>query len=182
MGRAMSGDPPNPGSARTSRPETDPPAAASVPETSMPTGGRIEPRASDRDDTMGLVALLRSAEGASPLERIEWRDRIAAHGAEAIQAVGPWLENPVLAAFAIRVIERAGSAGHLTLATSVLRAARSRVPERERGDVDWALQRLRGRRSTESKKARPARPPARPVPQIVPRRPYLPPVPHRRPV
>lgn len=98
---------------------------------------------------MKLSTLLKEAEVASPMARIEWRDKIAEHGADAIEAVGPWLEDGVLAAFAIRVIERAGTNGHLALATQVLRSARSRVPERERGDVDWALQRLRARSHAE---------------------------------
>ena len=55
-----------------------------------------------------------------------------------------------LAAFAIRVIERAGTNGQVAFATRVLRSARSRVPERERGDVDWALQRLRVKAQAEA--------------------------------
>lgn len=94
---------------------------------------------------MELLALLNEAETASPMHRIEWRDRIAAHGARAIDGVRPWLASPVLAAFAIRVIERAGTNGDAPHATQVLRSARSRMPPAVRGDLGWALQRLRAR-------------------------------------
>jgi hypothetical protein len=94
---------------------------------------------------MELIALLTEAKTASPMHRIELRDRIAAHGARAIDGVRPWLSSPVLAAFAIRVIERAGSNGEAPQATQVLRSARSTVPLGIKGDVDWALQLLRQR-------------------------------------
>jgi hypothetical protein len=92
---------------------------------------------------MELSALLNEAETASPMHRIEWRDRIAAHGARAIEAVRPWLASPVLAAFAIRVIERAGTNGEAALATQVLRSARPKMPAADKGDVRWAMHRLR---------------------------------------
>jgi hypothetical protein len=92
---------------------------------------------------MQLSTLLREAETASPMNRIEWRDKIAAHGARAIEEVRPWLQSPILAAFAVRVIERAGLAGESLLATEVLKSARSKVPAPVKGDVDWALRRLR---------------------------------------
>ncbi len=104
---------------------------------------------------MELSTLLKEAEAASPMTRIEWRDQIAEHGADAIEAVRPWLESPALAAFAVRVIERAATNGHAALATQVLRSARPRVPERDRGDVDWALQRLRARSQEGVEVARP---------------------------
>ena len=92
---------------------------------------------------MELLALLTEAQTAPPMHRIEWRDRIASHGARAIEAVRPWLASPVLAAFAIRVIERAGANGETALAMQVLRSARSRVPAANKEDVRWAMQRLR---------------------------------------
>jgi len=116
---------------------------------------------------MRLSALLQEAETASPMERIEWRDRIAAHGARAIEGVQPWLDHPVLAAFAIRVIERAGTNGEIALATQVLRSARSKVPERVRGDVDWALQQLRVR--SQANVEAPVRPGPAPVAAAAPR-------------
>lgn len=92
---------------------------------------------------MELAPLLEGAKAASPATRIGWRDRIAAHGPRAIEAVKPWLADPVLSAFAIRVIEQAGAHGDLALATQVLRTSRSRVPAAAKGDVDWALKQLR---------------------------------------
>lgn len=94
---------------------------------------------------MELSALLSEAEAAAPNLRIQWRDRIAAHGAQAIDAVRPWLASPVLAAFAVRVIERAGTNGDLELATQVLRSARAIAPPSVKGDIDWALHQFRAR-------------------------------------
>jgi hypothetical protein len=92
---------------------------------------------------MKLALLLEEARTASPAHRIEWRDRIAAFGPRAIEGVQPWLSSPVLAGFAIRVIERAGAAGETALAAGVLRSARTTVPPAVVGDIAWALQRLR---------------------------------------
>jgi len=86
-----------------------------------------------------LATLLARAEGADPANRIDLRDPIAAHGAAAIEAVAPWLKEPALAAFAIRVIARVGLDGERAAAQSVLRSARRRMDERLRADADWAL-------------------------------------------
>jgi hypothetical protein len=106
---------------------------------------------------MKLALLLEEARTASPASRIEWRDRIAAFGPPAIEGVRPWLSSPVLAAFAIRVIERAGAAGEATIAAQVLRSARTTVPPAVAADIDWALQRLKATtqptRSSESSSA-----------------------------
>jgi hypothetical protein len=90
-----------------------------------------------------LSGLLAGAEDAGPADRIEWRDRIAAFGAPAINAVTPWLADPRLAAFAIRVIERAGRDGEREAAVVALRGARRRVDPRVRPDLDRALLGLR---------------------------------------
>jgi hypothetical protein len=92
---------------------------------------------------MDLAALLEKARSASPDRRIESRDPIAAHGAAAIEGVRPWLADGDLAAFAVRVIERAGLDGEPALAAKVLRAARTKVPPLVAEDIVWALQRLR---------------------------------------
>lgn len=92
---------------------------------------------------MGLTKLLEAARVASSIDRIVWRERIAAHGSQAIVAMGPWLADPMMSAFAIRVIERAGADGNASEAVHALLAARSTVPPGLRGDVDWALERLR---------------------------------------
>lgn len=90
-----------------------------------------------------LAVLLSRAEQADPTHRIDLRDPIAAHGAAAIEAVTPWLKVPNLAAFAIRVIARAGLDGEREAAQAVLRGARRRMDARLRADADWALGVLR---------------------------------------
>ncbi|MHB8891162.1 MAG: hypothetical protein ACYC65_03870 [Candidatus Limnocylindrales bacterium] len=92
---------------------------------------------------MELATLLETARSAPPDRRIESRDGIAAYGARAIEGVRPWLADGVLAAFAVRVIERVGTHGEPELATKVLRSARTKVPPGVTDDVVWALQRLR---------------------------------------
>jgi hypothetical protein len=92
---------------------------------------------------MQLSVLLTEAHDATRDRRIEWRDRIAAFGGRAIEGVQPWLDDPALAAFAIRVIERAGEQGQGETAARVLRAARRVVPAHLQSDLDWALGRLR---------------------------------------
>jgi hypothetical protein len=93
-----------------------------------------------------LAALLVDARGADPAHRIDWRDPIAAHGAAAIEAVSPWLKDPHLAAFAIRVITRAGLDGQREVAQAALRQARRRLDPRLRADADWALGVLKAER------------------------------------
>jgi hypothetical protein len=90
-----------------------------------------------------LTALLAAAAAASLTDRIEWRDRIAAHGVRGIEAVGPWLDDPKLAAFAVRVIERAGETGEAASASRILRSARTRATPAIARDIDWALRRLK---------------------------------------
>ncbi len=102
---------------------------------------------------MELAALLEEARSAPPDRRIESRDRIAAYGPRAIESVEPWLGDDILAAFAVRVIERAGINGESALASKVLRSARATVPPGVSEDVTWALQHLRAA-------ARPKPPPA----------------------
>ncbi len=97
---------------------------------------------------MQLAALLDEARQAPPDRRIQWRDLIAPYGPRAIEAVRPWLGSPVLAGFAVRVIERAGSSGNREHATRVLRAARSAASLPIHADIDWALVRLRPTRPT----------------------------------
>ena len=92
---------------------------------------------------MRLTKMLEAARVASSIDRIVWRDRIAAHGSQAIVAMGPWLADPTMSAFAVRVVERAGANGNAPEAVRVLLAARSTVAPGLRGDVEWALERLR---------------------------------------
>lgn len=95
------------------------------------------------DSAAALAKLLERAESADPANRIDLRDPIAAHGTAAIEAVTPWLRIPSLAAFAIRVIARAGQEGDREVALNVLRQARRRVDARIRADIDWAVGVLR---------------------------------------
>ena len=103
-----------------------------------------------------LAALLADAREADPAHRIDLRDRIASHGAAAIEAVGPWLKEPALAAFAIRVIARAGQDGERDVALAALRGARRRLDPRLRADVDWALGVLKMERVPEPAPAKPS--------------------------
>ncbi len=103
-----------------------------------------------------LAELLADAREADPAHRIDLRDPIAAHGAAAIEAVGPWLKEPTLAAFAIRVIARAGQDGERDVALATLRQARRRLDPRLRGDVDWALGVLKVERVPEPTPAKPS--------------------------
>jgi hypothetical protein len=109
-----------------------------------------------------LAALLADAREADPAHRIDLRDPIAAHGAAAIEAVGPWLKEPAFAAFAIRVIARAGLDGERDVALATLRQARRRLDPRFRADVDWALGVLKLERV-------PVPVPAKPIVQAPPR-------------
>ncbi|MGZ8437200.1 MAG: hypothetical protein ACXWXR_01505 [Candidatus Limnocylindrales bacterium] len=125
------------------------------------------------DASGALAALLADARVADPAHRIDLRDPIAAHGAAAIEAVGPWLKEPALAAFAIRVIARAGQDGERDVALATLRQARRRLAPRFRGDVDWALSVLKVERAPEPApvKAAPVAPPRIERPRTTSRRP-----------
>jgi hypothetical protein len=114
------------------------------------------------DASGALAVLLADARAADPTHRIDLRDPIAAHGAAAIEAVGPWLKEPALAAFAIRVIARAGLDGERETALSTLRGARRRLDPKFRADMDWALGVLKVERMPEPT-------PARQVIQVPPR-------------
>jgi hypothetical protein len=107
---------------------------------------------------MTLASLLESAQAASPEHRIEWRDAIAAHGASAVEGVRPWLASPSLAAFAVRVIERAGVNGEARLAGKVLRASRLLVPDEVAPDIAWSLERLKAARPSTAAPVAPAAP------------------------
>lgn len=130
---------------------------------------------------MQLAALLDEARQAPPDRRIQWRDQIAPYGARAIEAVRPWLATPALAAFAVRVIERAGENGDPKLASRVLRAVRREASPPIRDDIAWALARLRAAQRT-SQHTSPSKPeqPTSSVRPVARERPFLSPVPRRR--
>jgi hypothetical protein len=86
---------------------------------------------------------LRLARTADAADRINHRDDIARHGADAIQAVAPWLSDPDLCRFAIRVIWRAGDMGDREAAVAILREALDDpTVATDRGDVVFHLERL----------------------------------------
>jgi hypothetical protein len=126
---------------------------------------------------MELAPLLEEAGAASPANRIQWRDRIAAHGSRAIEGIKPWLADPILAAFAVRVIERAGTSGEAEHATQVLRSARSKVPMAVKGDIDWAIHQLRAPSQPKTSASHADRPQAGSAPRPLRRQePYLSPL------
>src|SRR5687768_13572881 len=88
----------------------------------------------------GLEQLLDEAREASPSTRLpEYRDVIAAFGGDAVEPLATWLNEPVLAAFAIRSLERIASleADTKQLIVEVLASAdRSALTEPLRRDID----------------------------------------------
>ena len=91
----------------------------------------------------GLNALLAQAQSADPLDRIGYRDQIAAYGPRAILAIAPWLEDARLGAFAVRVVTVVADAGHVEDAVAALIAARPNITNPDvMGDVDALLARI----------------------------------------
>ena len=58
-----------------------------------------------------LAKLLLDAQAADLIHRIELRDEIAAHGTAALKVIEPWIADPRLGAFAVRVIQRVAGQG-----------------------------------------------------------------------
>jgi hypothetical protein len=104
----------------------------------------------ETNEPASLAELLARAAAADGMTRIDFRDPIAAHGAEAIAALGPWLGDPRLAGFAVRAIERAGVAAPVE-ARAALERARRGASGTTRIDVDDALRRLPSRSSAASR-------------------------------
>jgi hypothetical protein len=106
-----------------------------------------------------LQALVALAATASPIERIELRDQIASFGPEAVAAMAPWLTDPVLGAFAVRVMGKASDGGAQTQAIAALKKALTKsLPDSVRGDITAELARLRANaRATASASARAAK-------------------------
>jgi hypothetical protein len=78
-----------------------------------------------KSEDQSLASLLQAAADAAPDRRIELRDAIAAHGEAAIKGVSPWLTDPALGAFAVRVIRKAVDAENVDVALACLRSAKS---------------------------------------------------------
>lgn len=89
-----------------------------------------------------LGDLLDKAREASPSDRIVFRDPIAAFGPEAITAVRPWVDDPKLGAFAVRVIEKTATGPARTAALAALAEARAGATGIIHKDIDDALARL----------------------------------------
>jgi hypothetical protein len=77
-----------------------------------------------------LPELLEGARSANQHDRIQlYRDAIAQHGSDAIEAVEPWLTDPHLNWFAAVVIRRVADYGGKRSAIDALRRARDAAPE-----------------------------------------------------
>lgn len=97
-----------------------------------------------KSEDQSLASLLRAAAEAAPDRRIEYRDPIAAHGEAAIKGVGPWLADPALGAFAVRVIRKAVDADTLPVALASLRAAKTSAgSEAVTRDIEEAIKALK---------------------------------------
>jgi hypothetical protein len=95
---------------------------------------------------VSLADALAAARNADRLTRIEWRDRIAAHGVAAIEAVEPWVADRELGAFAVRVIEAVGRAGETDAAVGSLISVQRLAPtDHVRDDIERAIERLHPR-------------------------------------
>ena len=94
-----------------------------------------------------LKDLLHNAQAADGCTRMDHRDRIAAYGVAAVNALEPWLEDPRLAPFAVRTIERASTEpGAATIARAALLRAFQVSRDPLRGDIEAALRNLGGTR------------------------------------
>jgi hypothetical protein len=95
---------------------------------------------SDRDLTLDEAVI--GAGEAPPSVRIEFRDAIARHGPAGIARVVPWLRDPKMAAFAVRVIARAAEFDAAQDARRALQAAFVEIPEPARTNAVGVLTRL----------------------------------------
>jgi hypothetical protein len=91
------------------------------------------------DIDLSLEEAVIGAGEAPPSRRIEFRDPIARHGSAGIDRVKPWLSDPKMAAFAVRVIARAADFGAADEARRVLSSALSVLVEPGRSDAQIAL-------------------------------------------
>lgn len=97
--------------------------------------------------TPELDDLLRRARAASPSDRVDFRDKIAAHGASAVEALIPWAEHaPDLGRFAVLVIGRAADAAGKSVVGAALKEIGETAPHL-RAEVDQQLERLRAKAS-----------------------------------
>ena len=118
---------------------------------------------------LDLQALLIAAGEAPPNQRINYRDPIARHGAVAVRQLESWLRDPMLAAFAVRTIARAGEFDARAEAVTVLRRALVDTESPIRDDIADALRRLGSppRSTASSRTALPDRPVGNPSDLVV---------------
>ena len=98
------------------------------------------------DEGMNLEDAVMGAAEAPPSMRIEFRDPIARYGADGIDRVTPLLNDPMLAAFAVRVIARAADFGAAERARQVLRTALASLQGPTLSDAQAARLPLQDRR------------------------------------
>ena len=102
------------------------------------------------DDLERLLVQATSADGR---HRIEFRDRIAAHGAEAVRRLEPWLADRRLAAFAVVTIVATADRGARREAIAALRRARPAADPWVHADIDRAIAKLSGPRGGQRRSA-----------------------------
>ncbi len=113
------------------------------------------------DRELSLDDAVMGAAEAPPSFRIEFRDPIARHAAAGIERVTPWLTDPKMAAFAVRVIARAADFGAADDARKALQTAVVSLAEPARADALAALEKLGVRpRQPSSRGSRTEIPPA----------------------
>lgn len=97
-----------------------------------------------KPEDQSLASLLQAAADAAPGSRIEFRDKIAAHGEAAIKGISPWLADPALGAFAVRVIRKACDPDTLAVALASLRSAKTSAgSEAITRDIEEAIKALK---------------------------------------
>jgi len=98
-------------------------------------------------DLPTLLAKARAEPRATRL--VTYRDAVADHGAAAIEQIAPWIADPELGAFAVRVIEKVAAQGHKPAAVAALTRSRLTAASSDIvGDIDWALGRLGHKEAT----------------------------------
>lgn len=99
-----------------------------------------------------LSELLQIARAADGRTRMDYRDRIASHGIDAIRGLEPWLVDERLAPFAVRTIERASAEpGAAAFGRAALLRALGTSRDPAYGDIEVALRNLGCGRLTAAK-------------------------------
>lgn len=104
-----------------------------------------------------LVDLLVQAQRVTPGTRIEFRDRIAAYGTEALPALTAWLATDRLGFFSARVIAEIAK-NHRQAALAALRDGREHAPSGVIRQIDDILVRIEPRRPSQPGSPTPRKP------------------------